>query len=166
MRNKILIISALAAIALAVVFLLRTEVPAPQATFTTLNGKSLALSSLRGKVVLVNFWATSCPGCVAEMPDLIRTHQTFHPRGLETIAVAMSYDPPAYVLSYSQRNKLPFIVALDMKGEIARAFDNVKLTPTTFIIDKTGNIIQKTVGVLDFPKLHTILAKELGRAEQ
>lgn len=163
MRNKLLILGGLAIVGLAVFYLLRSEVPAPQATFTTLTGQRLALADLKGKVVIVNFWATSCPGCIAEMPDLIRTHNAFHARGLETVAVAMSYDPPAYVLSYAQRNKLPFTVALDLKGEAARVFGDIKLTPTTFVIDKTGNIIQKTVGILDFPKLHTILRKELAK---
>ena len=163
MRNKALIIGVVAAVALAVFYLLRSEVPAPRATFTTLTGKSLALADLKGKVVIVNFWATSCPGCIAEMPDLIRTHNSFQPRGVETVAVAMSYDPPAYVLSYTELNRLPFTIALDLKGEVARVFGDVKLTPTTFVIGKTGNIVQKTVGILDFPKLHTILTKELAR---
>lgn len=161
MRQKILIIAALAALGIAVGYLLRGAAPAPPATFTTISGERLALADLKGKVVIVNFWATSCPGCVAEMPDLVRTHNTFQPRGLETIAVAMSYDPPAYVLAYKERNRLPFTVALDLKGEVARAFGDVKLTPTTFVIDKRGHIVQKTVGILDFPKLHTILNREL-----
>lgn len=166
MRNKLLMIGVLAVTTLAVVLLLPAQVPAPPAIFTTIGGKTLALANLKGKVVLINFWATTCSACIAEIPDLVRTYNTFHPRGLETIAVAMTYDPPANVLSYAQRNRLPFIVALDLNGDAARAFDEVKLTPTTFVIDKAGNIIQKTVGVLDFPNLHTILAAELNRAEK
>lgn len=161
MRRNILVVVALALVAVAVGYLMRDQNPAPPVTLTTLEGKPLALASLKGKVVIVNFWATSCPGCIAEMPDLVRTHQTFAPRGLETIAIAMSYDPPAYVLNYVERNRLPFTVALDLNGEAARAFGNVKLTPTTFIIDKSGNIIHKTVGILDFAQLRTILDKEL-----
>lgn len=161
MRRNLLIVVVLALVAIAVGYLMRDRTPAPPITLTTLNGKPLSLASLKGKVVIVNFWATSCPGCIAEMPDLIRTHQTYAPRGLETIAIAMSYDPPAYVLNYAERNRLPFTVALDLNGEAARAFGNVKLTPTTFIVDKSGNIIHKTVGILDFAQLRTILDREL-----
>lgn len=161
MRRNILIVVVLALVAVAVGYLMRDQTPAPPITLTTLNGKPLPLAALKGKVVIVNFWATSCPGCIAEMPDLVRTHQAFAPRGVETIAIAMSYDPPAYVLNYAERNRLPFTVALDLSGEAARAFGNVKLTPTTFIIDKSGNIVHKTVGILDFAQLRTILDKEL-----
>ena len=75
---------------------------APAATFTTLEGKPITLNDLRGKVVLVNFSATSCPGCVKEMPDLIETYNQYKAKGFEIIAVAMSYDPPSYVVNFTQ----------------------------------------------------------------
>ncbi|MDP2247503.1 MAG: TlpA disulfide reductase family protein, partial [Nitrosomonadales bacterium] len=71
---------------------------APDVTFTTLEGQEIKLSSLQGKVVLVNFWATDCPGCIKEMPDLIQTYNDYKDKGFELIAVAMSYDPPSHVL--------------------------------------------------------------------
>ncbi|MBA2690302.1 MAG: TlpA family protein disulfide reductase [Burkholderiales bacterium] len=134
---------------------------APAVVFVSLNGEKVALESLRGKVVLVNFWATDCPGCIAEMPDLVKTHRKYQPAGLETVAVAMSYDPPNYVLAYTQKNALPFIVSLDPTGSLSKAFKDVKLTPTTFVIDKQGRILQRVVGVLDFAKLHALIEKEL-----
>ncbi|MCE5180716.1 MAG: TlpA family protein disulfide reductase [Betaproteobacteria bacterium] len=157
-RNK-LIIAALLIVALAGgLFLLLAQKPAaPQAEFVELNGEKIALDSLRGKVVLVNFWATSCPGCIKEMPDLVKTWQKYHSRGLETIAVAMSYDPPEYVRQFAEKNRLPFTVALDASGAVAQAFGNVRLTPTTFIIDKQGNIIQQYLGEPDFAKLNAVI---------
>ena len=134
---------------------------APSVEFTSLKGEKIALDNLRGKVVLVNFWATDCPGCIAEMPELIQTYQKYKSRGLETIAVAMYYDPPNYVSTYATDKVLPFPVSLDPQGLLAKAFKDVQLTPTTFVIDKEGRILQRTVGVLDFPKLHTLLEKEL-----
>jgi len=86
-------------------------------------------------VVLVNFWTTSCPGCIKEMPDLVKTWQKYHSRGLETIAVAMSYDPPEYVLQFAEKNGLPFTIALDTDGVVTQAFNNVRVTPTTFVIE-------------------------------
>ncbi|MFA7241425.1 MAG: TlpA disulfide reductase family protein [Sulfuricellaceae bacterium] len=160
--RKKTILSMLAALLLAglAVYLLAQKPAAPQAAFVTLNGEKIELGSLRGKVVLVNFWATSCPGCIAEMPELVKTHKKFEARGLETIAVAMRYDPPEYVKRFSENNNLPFKVALDKDGSAAQAF-GARVTPTTFVIDKQGQIAQRIVGEPDFAKLHTLIEQTL-----
>lgn len=162
-RRTRLLVAAVVVLALAgaLAMLLSQKPAAPQASFSTLGGEKLALDSLRGKVVLVNFWATSCPGCVKEMPDLVKTWQKYHSRGLETIAVAMSYDPPEYVRQFAEKNGLPFIVALDTDGAVARAFGNVRVTPTTFVIDKQGQIVQQYVGEPDFSRLHSLIESVL-----
>ena len=134
---------------------------APQVAFSSIRGESLSLGELRGKVVLVNFWATDCPGCIAEMPRMVETFGKYHARGFEYIAVAMSYDRPDLVLDYARKNSLPFTVALDVKGEIARAFGDVRLTPTTFVVDKRGNIVMRIVGEPDFARLHALLEEKL-----
>jgi peroxiredoxin len=161
-NKRFLILLALAAL-LALLFAqaVSQEPPAPQVTFTSLKGEKISMGSLRGKVVLVNFWATSCVGCIHEMPQMIDTYRKYNTQGLETIAVAMSYDPPNYVLNYTEKNALPFKVALDVQGSIARAFGDVQLTPTTFVIDKHGNIIKRILGEPDFAQLRTLLEKEL-----
>lgn len=158
-----LLVAALVVLALAgaLAMLLSQKPAAPQASFSTLGGEKLALDSLRGKVVLVNFWATSCPGCIKEMPDLVKTWQKYHSRGLETIAVAMSYDPPEYVRQFAEKNSLPFIVAMDADSAVAQAFGNVRVTPTTFVIDRQGQIIQQYVGEPDFAKLHALIESVL-----
>jgi peroxiredoxin len=155
------IISIVLALGVAFAISLSTKPTAPAVEFTSLEGKKVALQSLRDKVVLVNFWATDCPGCVVEMPQLMQTYKKYQSRGLEVYAVAMSYDPPNYVMAYAKNNALPFPVALDPQGQLAKAFKGVQLIPTTFVIDKQGRIIQQTVGVLDFNKLHALLDKEL-----
>ncbi len=134
---------------------------APAVTFKTLNGEQFTTESLKGKVVLVNFWATSCSTCIAEMPELVDTYKKFQGRGLELVAVAMSYDPPNYVLNYAETRELPFKVALDTDGSAAKLFGDVKLTPTTFLIDKEGNIVKRYVGKPEFPALHQLLEKSL-----
>jgi peroxiredoxin len=134
---------------------------APAATFTTLEGRTIALDDLRGKVVLVNFWATSCPGCIREMPGMVETYNQYKDRGFEIVAVAMSYDPPNYVVNFVETRQLPFPVALDVNGEHARAFGNVQLTPTTFIIGKDGAILEQKLGELDFVRLRALLDREL-----
>ena len=136
----------------------------PQATFVSLKGETLTTAGLRGKVVLVNFWATDCAVCAKEMPDMVRTYNRYRDRGFEFIAVAMKHDPPHYVVRYAEANRLPFKVALDPMGELAQAFGKVKLTPTTFVIDKRGNIALKITGEADFAKLNALLEEKLNEA--
>ncbi len=145
----------------ALAYALMEKPQAPAATFTTLDGKQMSLEQLRGKVVLVNFWATSCPGCVREMPDLIETYKRYKDKGFVVVAVAMSYDPPNYVVNFVKTRQLPFPVALDVNGEHARAFGDVQLTPTSFLIGKDGSVIEQTLGDLDFARLHARLDKDL-----
>lgn len=163
--KKILIILVLAAIAVAAALFLTmgssSRQAAPDLTYVNLKGEKITSASLRGKVYLVNFWATSCTTCVAEMPDLIRTYDKFHSKGLEFVAVAMRYDPPNYVINFTETRALPFHVALDVEGKLAEAFGDVKLTPTTFLVDKQGRIIKRYVGKPSFDELEEIIGKEL-----
>ena len=135
--------------------------PAPNFSYTLLDGKKASTESMRGKVLLVNFWATSCVTCVKEMPELMATHRKFQPRGFETLAVAMSYDPPAYVAKFAQSRQLPFGVVIDNTGAIANAFPDVRLTPTTYLIDKRGGIVKRYVGEPNFAELHALVEKLL-----
>ncbi len=162
MKTRTLLVAAtLALIGGGLAYWLFAREPAPAVTFTTLQGQPIALGALKGRVVLVNFWATTCPGCVKEMPALIETYRQYQGRGFEVVAVAMSYDPPSYVMKFNQERQLPFPVALDVKGELAQAFGNVQLTPTSFIIGKDGSILEQKIGVLDFARLHALLDKHL-----
>jgi len=145
----------------ALAYTLLQKPTAPAVTFTTLEGKRIPLESLRGKVVLVNFWATSCPGCIKEMPGMVETYNQYKNKGFEIVAVAMSYDPPNYVLNFVQTRQLPFPVALDIDGAHARAFGNVQLTPTSFIVGQDGSVLEQKIGELDFVKLKALLDKEL-----
>lgn len=140
--------------------LLKKEM-APSVTFKTIDGRQLTTESLRGKVVLVNFWATSCSTCIAEMPQMVETYNKYREKGLEFVAVAMNYDPPNYVLNYSQTRQLPFQVALDTDGGAAKAFGDVKLTPTTFVIDKQGNILKRYVGIPEMASFHQLIESAL-----
>jgi peroxiredoxin len=138
--------------------------PAPSFGYTLLDGRQGHTDALRGKVVLVNFWATSCVSCVKEMPALMATHERFKARGYETLAVAMSYDPPAYVAHFAETRRLPFGVVIDNTGAIARAFNDTTITPTTFLLDKRGRIVKRYVGEPDFAELHGLVDKLLAEA--
>lgn len=133
----------------------------PDSHFVTLPGQTLTEKDLLGKVTLVNFWATSCTSCVAEMPELVQTFERYRPQGFRLIAVSMSYDPAAYVLNFAQSRKLPFDVALDTTGQLAKDWGDVNLTPTTYIVNKKGHIVKKFVGTPDFVQLHALIEKLL-----
>ena len=134
---------------------------APLSTFVLLDGSSQTTQGMLGKVTLVNFWATSCTTCVAEMPQIVSTYDKYKAQGFDTIAVAMSYDPPSYVVNYSETRKLPFKVAIDNTGAVAKAWGEVNLTPTTYIVDKQGQIVKKYVGAPNFAELHQLIEKLL-----
>jgi peroxiredoxin len=134
---------------------------APGVSFTTLEHGVVTPEALRGKVVLVNFWATTCSVCVKEMPSIATLHEKFASRGLETVAVAMSYDPPNRVVEYQRAARLPFKVAIDPNGEVARRFDDVTLTPTTVLIDRRGRVMKRYVGEPDFAEVERLIERAL-----
>lgn len=134
---------------------------APDSTFVLLDGSKQTTADLKGKVTLVNFWATSCVTCVAEMPQVISTYNKYQGKGYETVAVAMSYDPPSYVVNFSQTRQLPFKVAIDNTGAVAKAWGDVQLTPTSYLVNKRGEIVKQYVGAPDFAALHQLIEKLL-----
>ncbi|GAB3261831.1 TlpA family protein disulfide reductase [Chitinimonas naiadis] len=154
------------ALALGTIFLTgnTAQAKAPAVQYTSIKGEQTSQQALQGKVVLVNFWATSCTGCMAEMPKLIETHNKYAAQGFQTVAVAMSYDPPQYVAAYAEQKQLPFFVALDVDGSLARQYGDVKLTPTTLLIDKHGRIVQRYLGEPDFKQLHALIEEKLKEA--
>lgn len=152
---------AIAALGAAAYVSLNTRSSAPEVTFLSIKGDKITPQSLQGKVVMVNFWATSCTTCVAEMPKMVDTYNKYKAQGLEFVAVAMKYDPPNYVVNYAETRQLPFKVAIDVTGDAAKAYGDVALTPTTFVIDKQGKIIKRYVGEPDFAALHKLLEKAL-----
>ena len=133
----------------------------PEIRVTSITGEAFQLYQVKNNFTIINFWATDCPGCIKEMPGLAATYNQFRGQGLEIIAVSMSYDPPNHVLNFTQKNKIPFPVVLDIDGQIAQSFENIRLTPTSILIDKNGKIIDKVIGELDFNKLNALLKKHL-----
>ena len=134
---------------------------APSVSYVLLDGARADSSQWKGKVMLVNFWATSCTTCVHEMPQIVATYEKFKGRGFDTLGVAMSYDPPAFVANFAESRKLPYGIAIDNTGEIARQFGKVQLTPTTLLINKRGEIVKRYVGEPDFAALHGLVEKLL-----
>src|SRR4051794_32687591 len=155
--------AAMLAISIAVYFG-ASGTAAPQSTFVLLDGSSQTTADLKGRVTLVNFWATSCTVCVGEMPKIVATYEKYRAEGFDTVAVAMSYDPPSYVVNYAQTRKLPFKVAIDNTGAIARAWGDVEFTPTTFLVNKRGEIVKRYVGEPNFAELHQLIEQLVAEA--
>ena len=141
-----------------------SQTSAPASRFVLLDGSTVDTASFRGKVTLVNFWATTCVSCVKEMPSLVATYNKYKDQGFDTVAVAMDYDPPQWVSNFAQTRQLPFKVALDNTGEIAKAWGDVKLTPTTYLVDKQGRIVKRYVGEPEFGALHQLVEKLLAQS--
>ncbi|HEY9028887.1 MAG TPA: TlpA disulfide reductase family protein [Burkholderiaceae bacterium] len=132
---------------------------APAVSYTLLDGRRSELAALRGRVVLVNFWATSCAPCVEEMPAMVDNWRRFSPQGFETLAVAVQYDAPALVSNFAQSRALPFPVVIDNTGEIAHRFGDVQFTPTSLLINKRGEIVRRWIGKTDFAALAPLIAR-------
>lgn len=135
---------------------------APDVALRTIDGNEIHLAQLRGKPVLVTFWATSCPGCVKEIPHLIDLYREFAPQGLQLVAVAMSYDPPDHVLAMRDTRQIPYPIALDITGDAARAFGDVRLTPTSFLIAPDGRIVRQKIGEMEMTDVRAQILAMLG----
>lgn len=122
---------------------------APDFTLKDLEGKPINLSSFKGKVVLLNFWATWCPPCKAELPSMNRLYQQLKNRGL--VIIAVSTDRSVSVIrDFTKNNPLDFIVVIDSDLRVSRSFYKVFMLPTTFIIDKRGIISGRYFGEQDW----------------
>ena len=141
-------------ISITLIFMSTQKKLVPQNDMLTISGETISTKDLKGSVYLVNFWATDCPGCIEEMPGLIDTFNKYKNKNFTVIAVSMFYDPPSRVLSYTEKNKLPFPVTLDLDKNIMNSFDDIKLTPTSVLINKKGQVVNTIIGVLDFKDLH------------
>lgn len=126
---------------------------APDVTLETLDGDRFELADLRGQPVIVNFWATTCPSCIREMPTFAEFYQQYRDEGLRFIGVSMHHDDLEDVERLVERRELPYTIVHDADESLARAFGDVTLTPTTFIIDGRGRIVQHTIGDLDMERV-------------
>lgn len=153
-----LILAFVAAILLATAYVWLSPAgvqPAPAVAMKILtSGHQLELAKLRGRPVLVTFWATSCPGCIKEMPHLIELYNELNPKGLEILGIAMNYDRPDNVLAMLKSKQVPYPIVWDGDSKLAAAFGSVSLTPTSFLINPDGQIVSQTIGELDMSLLH------------
>jgi peroxiredoxin len=164
--SPLVVLALIIVIALLAAWWLPSKLPAPppELRFTLLDGRVLTLAELRGRPVLLAFWATSCVPCIQELPDLIQLYRELRPRGLELVGVAMPYDPPLHVQMLVRKHQVPYPIALDVSGQITRAFDGVSFIPTAYLLDPQGRIIDRHVGKLDIERARRLIAPFLSDA--
>lgn len=158
-RWSLVVLVLLLALAPLAYFALRMP-EAPAVQYPHLLGGSSSSHSLRGQVVLVKFWATTCTTCVAQMPDAVQLHEHYHDKGLRILAVAMAYDSPEALRHYAQA--LPFPVVHDSRREISEAFGKVRFTPVYFLLGRDGQVIKRYLGRYDKAQLRADIEKALG----
>lgn len=134
----------------------------PDITVVTTAGEKISLADMRGKPLLVTFWATTCSTCMKEMPHLIDLYHELSPRGLAIIGIAIFYDPPNRVIAMQESRGIPYTVALDIDAQASRAFGEVGLTPTTFLIGPDGRVVYHKTGSMDMGKVRSEILAMLG----
>ena len=120
---------------------------APALTLKDVSGRTLRLSDYKGKVVLLNFWATWCPPCRAEMPDLIKMQREYGSKGLQVIGITYSPEEISEVRQFVQKLGVNYPIALGTK-EIMSLFDETETLPLTIVIDRQGNLHARIEGIL------------------
>jgi len=137
--------------------LLSRKVAPRDFTLSLLEGETRSLSSYKGKVVFLNFWATWCGPCRIEMPSMETLYKKFRDKGLEILAVS-SREDQATVRSFFNNEGFSFPALLDLDGRVSANY-GIQAIPTTFLIDRDGMIILRLVGSIDWnnPKIHAAL---------
>ncbi len=132
---------------------------APDFTLVDLKGNEVALSDFRGKTVFINFWATWCPPCRAEMPEIEAVHQEYKDKGVVVIGVDIS-EPESTVRQYIQQGGFSWTIVLDGTGEVARDYQ-IAAIPTSFFLDSEGIIRAVKIGAMTKRAMEAKLAEAM-----
>jgi peroxiredoxin len=135
---------------------------APPVEIVSLRGERVMLDKLRGRPVIVTFWASDCRTCLLEIPEWEALYRDLSPQGLALFAVAMSYDVPSRVLALAESRRTPYTVALDPMAGIAGKLGGVEFVPTTLLIAPDGTIRYRLQGPVDFPLVRQAVKRFLG----
>ncbi len=136
--------------------------PAPDVTFTSLDGSSVPPSALRGQHVLVDFWATWCKPCVTSIPKLVEIQEEFGERGLRVVGVSIDEIEADRVRAFVDEKNMAYTVALDGGDEPAWLAYRVAAIPAAFLVDPDGRIVAEWKGAVDPSRIRAEIADRLG----
>ena len=162
MKKLLTIIAVLFIGLLMVIVLIPKSQPAPAFSLTDLNGQTIDNNNLKGKVTFINFWFPSCPGCVSEMPKVIKMAHDYQGKNFQVLGISQPFDPLENVRNYANTRQLPFTVMYDAHGTVGKAF-GTQVYPTSVLINKQGDIVKTFVGEPHFPDLYREIDAELAK---
>jgi peroxiredoxin len=126
---------------------------APDFSFKTQYGKDFQLSRMKGKVVLINFWATWCGPCRAEIPGFLQVYERYKDKGLEIVGISLDENGWEVVTPFIKRFNITYPIVIDARGVVAQQYGRIDAIPTSFFIDRKGNIVDQHVGYLSKEEL-------------
>ncbi|HKD82600.1 MAG TPA: TlpA disulfide reductase family protein [Candidatus Angelobacter sp.] len=135
---------------------------APDFELTTTEGSTLRLSDLKGKVVVLNFWATWCEPCIVEIPRLVSLQKKYGGKGLQVVGILTDDADPSELQDLISQLKVNYPVARD-KDEMETAYGGIDVLPTTFILARDGRVLERSAGILPLPELEKKLRATLSR---
>src|SRR5262245_26783839 len=136
--------------------------PAPDFTLKTLDGNTVTLSKLQGQPVLLNFWASWCEPCRAEMPEIVQAYEAHKADGFVVLAINMTFeDSLPEAQAFVKEFHMPFPVLLDDTGAVARDAYRLPVLPMSFFIDRKGVIVHRQIGAMNGKQLDTFVGQIL-----
>jgi cytochrome c biogenesis protein CcmG/thiol:disulfide interchange protein DsbE len=135
--------------------------PAPQFSFSSLEGKTVAMKDLANKVVVVDFWATWCAPCREEIPHLNRLYAELKGKGFEIVGVSMDHEGADVVKEFAKELRIEYPIVMGDERD-AEAFGGILGLPTTFIIDRNGNIVKKYIGLPPAADMERVIKELVG----
>ncbi len=122
---------------------------APLISMTTIDGTSIHTKDLRGKPYMVVFWATECPGCVKEIPNLVQLERELGKQGFRVVAIAMPHDTVSQIKTMREQKGMNYDIVYDEKGDLAETFGGIMVTPTNILVSPEGKIVYQKMGEFD-----------------
>jgi len=171
MNKKLIILSLIVLLAFGIIFLAKNSKitnnthalegrVAPDFTLPDINGKPFHFASVKGKVVILDFWATWCPPCRAEIPHFNELSDQYKKQGLEVIGISLDQGGPQAVKNFTKTTRIDYPILMG-NSDITNKYGGVRGIPTTFIIDRKGKIVEKFVGYRDKETFEVVIQKLL-----